>query len=81
MQHISKSNYEDVKDYSIPTASIEIRLGDIRKNQRNAIAFLVKTPAFESLVRKSGKEEKIEKALREASGILAAAVEEVINGN
>ena len=79
--HISKSNYEGVKDYSIPTASIEIRLGDIRKRQRNAIAFLSKTPAFTDLAKKTGKEARIDKALQEASRILTAAVEEVLNDN
>lgn len=77
MQTIKAKNYSEVKKYSIPTARIEVRVGDIRKNQRNAIAFICQTEAFESLKRKSGKQEKIEAAIKEASKLLQAAVEEV----
>ena len=72
---INPEIYLDIKENSIPTVKIEVRIDGIGKGKRNPIAFVLKSKAFSSLVLKS---EKVNKAIEEASKILTEAVREAL---
>lgn len=77
---IERKNYEEVKENSLPTVKIDIRIDGILESQRTAVAFVLKTKAFENRAKKSGKEKEVNEALEEASKILTQAVKDVLNG-